>query len=478
MTTNALNDQLTQQQEKIAATFALQRAHQRTIATTTAKQRIAKLKKLMATILKYKAAIREAMYKDFKKHESETDLTEILPITSEIKHVISHLPSWMRAKKVTTPLTLLGTSSYIHYEAKGVVLIISPWNFPVNLTFCPLISAIAAGNCVMLKPSEHTPNAAAVMRQIVEELYDEKEVAIFEGDHTVATSLLKLPFDHMFFTGSPSIGKIVMRAAAEHLSSITLELGGKSPTIVDETANLEEAAGKIAWAKYLNNGQVCIAPDYVFVHESKKEELLKLIKAKTESYYTTSPLQSKSYGRMVNTRHYQRVKELIEGAQAEGAKVEMGAQFKDEEVYIAPTLLSNVKETSKVMQEEIFGPVLPVMSYQSIEEVIDFINQRAKPLALYIYSKSKKNIDHVIRNTSAGGTCINDSVIHFFNNYLPFGGVNNSGIGKSHGVFGFEAFSNARSVLKQNTRFFALKLMLPPYTPRVQKLIDLTMKWF
>ena len=478
MTTDTISDQLVAQQKKIEASFLLQKKNQRTVATTSAKQRIAKLRKLMDTILKYKSAIREAMFKDFKKNPSETDLTEILPITSEIKHAISHLRAWMRPKKVTTPLTLLGTSSYIHYEAKGVVLIISPWNFPFNLTFCPLISAIAAGNCVILKPSENTPHAAAVMRQIIEELYNENEVTIFEGDYTVAADLLKLPFNHIFFTGSPAIGKVVMRAAAEHLSSVTLELGGKSPTIVDETANLEEAAGKIAWSKYMNNGQICIAPDYLFVHESKKYELLNLIKEKTKNYYSTTPKQSDSYSRMVNQRHYQRVKSLIEEAQKKGAVVEMGAEFDDEEVYIAPTLLTALSKDSKIMTEEIFGPVLPVLTYQSLEEVIEFINQKEKPLALYIYSKSRKNIDWIINHTSAGGTCINDSAIHFFNNNLPFGGVNNSGIGKSHGIFGFEAFSNARSILKQNTRFFAMKLMMPPYTAKVQKLIDLTIKWF
>ena len=481
MTVNTIDKKQAVQQTELERIFKLQKANQKNVANTTAVERIAKLKKLHDAILKYKKEIHQAVYNDFRKHGSEVDLTEILPITTDIKHTCGELRKWMRPTKVSTPMTLLGTSSKIIYEAKGVVLIISPWNFPINLTFCPLISAIAAGNCVILKPSENTPHSSAVMKKIVNDIFDENEIALFEGDHTVASGLLQLPFNHIFFTGSPQIGKIVMRAAAEHLASVTLELGGKSPTIVDETANLNEAASKIAWAKFMNNGQICIAPDYLYVHESKKDKFIELLKKKTAQYYGESDedkKQSESYARMVNARHYKRVKGLVEDATSKGATVEMGAQFDDSQNYIAPTILTNVSMDANIMDEEIFGPVLPIHTFSSLEEPLSVINAKEKPLALYIYSNSNKNISKVMDNTSAGGTCINESILHFMNANLPFGGINNSGIGKSHGIFGFKAFSNERAVLKQHTRFSANKLMMPPYNKRVQQLIDLTIKWF
>ncbi len=481
MTTNIASKKITSQQTDFARIFNLQQGNQAKIAATTAKQRIAKLKKLQATIQAYKGKMKEALAKDFRKHPSEVDLTEVLPINTDINHTISHLRKWMRPERVSTPITLAGASSYIHYEPKGVVLIISPWNFPFNLTFCPLVSAIAAGNCVMVKPSEHTPHASAVMKEIITELYEESEIAIFEGDHTVAAGLLKLPFNHIFFTGSPQIGKIVMRAAAEHLASVTLELGGKSPAIVDESANLDEAAKKLAWAKYMNNGQICIAPDYLFVHESKMDAFLQKFKENVHKMFGDTPddmKKSDSYARIVNHRHYERIKGLIDDAVDKGANTFMGGDCDGDQDYIAPTVLTDVSQDAKIMEEEIFGPVLPVQSYKNEADVIGQINGREKPLAFYIFSKNKKNVQYFMNHSRAGGTCINDCIIHFFNGNLPFGGVNNSGIGKSHGHWGFKAFSNERAVVKQNVPFGANQLMYPPYTDRVQKLIDLTMKWF
>ena len=262
------------QMKEIQRVFDLQQKNQFNVGRTTASQRIAKLKKLHKAILAYRPKIKEALHKDYRKHPSEVDLTEIYPITSEIKHTKSHLRRWMQKHTAPTPVSMLGSSSYIKYEPKGVVLIVSPWNFPFNLTFGPLVSAIAAGNCVMIKPSEHTPHASALMKEIVSELFDENEIAILEGGVETSQSLLKLPFNHIFFTGAPSTGKLVMKAASQHLTSVTLELGGKSPTIVDETANVDTAARRIAWAKYMNNGQICIAPDYVFVHEKKKDAFI------------------------------------------------------------------------------------------------------------------------------------------------------------------------------------------------------------
>lgn len=464
--------------EQLRQIFENQKKHSRKIAQTTAHERIAKLKKLHKSILDHKQDIRDALYKDFKKHPSEVDLTEIYPVTGDIKHTISHIKRWMRPERVVTPLALMGSSSWIHYEPKGVCLIISPWNFPINLTFGPLVSAIAAGNCVMLKPSEHTPHASAIMGKILRDLFDENEIALFEGGVETSKALLDLPFNHIFFTGAPFIGKVVMAAAARHLASVTLELGGKSPTIVDQSANLKAAAKRIAWAKCLNNGQICIAPDYIFVHESKKDELVKLLDKNIKDMYGDSIGKSDSYCRIVNNKHYHRIKSYLDDAMTHDATIERGGAMNDEEDFIEPTIVSHVDAEMELMLNEIFGPVLPIITYKDLSEVIDKINEKDKPLALYIYSSTKKNINYIINNTSAGGTCINHSAIHFFNNNLPFGGVNNSGIGKAHGEFGFKAFSNARGILKQWSPMSAIENMMPPYNDLKQKMIDLSIKYF
>ncbi len=462
---------------EIQRIFDLQKKHQFEVGNTTSSQRVKKLKKLHRTILKYRPRIKEALYTDFRKHPSEVDLTEVYPVTSELKHATKHLHLWMNKQRVGTPLSLLGSSSHIRYEPKGVVLIISPWNFPFNLTFGPLVGAVAAGNAVLLKPSEHTPHISALMKEIIGEVFDEHEVALVEGGVETSTALLALPFNHIFFTGSPQIGKVVMAAAAKHLTSVTLELGGKSPTIVDKTANINKAARRIAWGKYINNGQICIAPDYVFVHENKKEAFINAVKKCLQQFYTEDASKESSYNRMVNNRHYHRVKNYIEDAVEKGANLEAGGQCDDDENFIAPTVMTDVSKNTELMTHEIFGPVLPVFSFTNIDEVIDQINAREKPLALYIYSSSRKTINHILANTRAGGGCINHCGVHFFNNNLPFGGSNNSGIGKGNGFYGFQAFSNARGILKQHVPN-ALELLMPPYNDFKQKLIDLTIRWF
>ena len=462
---------------EIERIFEIQRAHQFAVGKTTARERKEKLKRLLNAILSRKQDIRDALYADFRKHPSEVDLTEIMPITSEIKHAIRHVSKWMRPHRVKTPLSLFGSRSHIHYEPKGVVLVIAPWNFPVNLTFGPLISAVAAGNCVMLKPSEHTPHASAVAKSIIEEVFDESEVAVIEGGIETSTAALALPFNHIFFTGAPAIGKVVMAAAAKHLASVTLELGGKSPTIIDETASVDAAARRIAWAKFTNNGQICIAPDYLFVHESKKAEFLDKLTKNIESFYGIDARRSDSYARIVNHRHYQRLAGYIDDAKQKGATVAYGGRTEGSEDYIEPTILTDVDPKADVMMDEIFGPVLPVYGYESLDEPIAMINSKEKPLALYIYSKSQSNIDRIMQNTRAGGTCINHSVVHFFQNNLPFGGSNNSGIGKGHGFFGFEAFSNPRGVLKQVLPFSGIEFMMAPFNKLKQTLIDLGIKY-
>lgn len=462
----------------VKALFDRQVNHQRIVARSSAKERIQKLKKLHKAVLNNKEKIRRALHDDYRKHPSEVDLTEIYPVTGDIKHTISHLRRWMRPQHVNTPLSLMGSSSWIHYEPKGVSLIISPWNFPLNLTFGPMISAIAAGNCIMLKPSEHTPHISQVMTDMIAELFDPEEITVVQGGIEHSKALLELPFNHIFFTGAPSIGKIVMGAAAKNLTSVTLELGGKSPTIVDETANIKTAAKRIAWSKCLNNGQVCIAPDYIYVHESKKDDLIDAINANIKKMYGDSIGQSESYCRIVNNKHFNRVKSYMDEAMNHDIKIEGGGKMDGDQDFIEPTIISNVNAEMDLMLHEIFGPLLPIITYSNLDDALDKINKKEKPLALYIYSRKKKNINKIINETSAGGTCINHSAIHFFNNNLPFGGVNNSGIGKAHGKYGFEAFSNARAVLKQWSPMSAIELMAPPYTDLKQKMIDLSIKYF
>ncbi|WP_299222849.1 aldehyde dehydrogenase family protein [uncultured Psychroserpens sp.] len=458
--------------------FDLQKSNQYAIGKTTYKIRLRKLKALKFALEKeYKTEIENAIYKDFRKPKLETDLTEIYLVVKEIKYAISNLKSWLKPQHVDTPLTLLGTSSYIKSEPKGVCLIISPWNYPLTLTFGPLVSAIAAGNTAILKPSEMTPNTSTVMAKIVKNVFDESEVALIEGEVDVAKELLKLPFNHIFFTGSPTVGKIVMAAAAKHLSSVTLELGGKSPTIIHESTNIKAAIRTIVWGKFLNNGQTCIAPDYVLIQESIKDEFVKAFKSKVLDYYSANPKDSESYSRIVNEKHLKRLVSYIEDAVSNKATIELGGDHNVSSNYMAPTLISNIAEDAKLLNEEIFGPILPIKAYKTIEEAINYVNSKEKPLALYIYAKNRKVVNTIINNTRAGSTCINTNAIQYSNHYLPFGGSNNSGIGKAHGFFGFQEFSNARSVLKKHT-LGPLYLLLPPYNRLKEKIAEIAIKWF
>ncbi len=465
-------------QNKFYPLFKAQQKNQFAVGNTSAKTRIQKLNALKQAVEHtYRDQIRKALYDDFKKSPTETDLTEIYQIVGEIKLAKSQLRSWMRKQPVETPFALTGSSSWVQYEPKGVCLIISPWNFPFNLTLGPLVSAITAGNTVILKPSEMTPNSAAVMKEIVEAVFQENEVALVEGEVEVAQELLKLPFNHIFFTGSPQVGKIVMQAAARHLASVTLELGGKSPTIVDQTANLKAAARKIAWGKFINAGQICISPDYLFVQERIKDRFLEELQKQIRLMFSESPSQSDSYCRIVNTKHYERLCSYLEDAKEKGGEIISVEENNNTDNFLSPTLINEPAKDARVLQEEIFGPILPIMAYRETKEVIDYINQNEKPLALYIYSKNRKRIREIIQNTRAGTSCINNNVVHYANHNLPFGGSNNSGIGKSHGIYGFKAFSNERGILKQHTPG-AMELLFPPYTRFKEKIIQLTIKWF
>ena len=466
---------------RIKEVFQLQKGNLQNLKDRSVKDRRKKLKELKGIIFDNLEMIQDAIYADFKKPKVESDISEIYPVITELKHAISHMRDWAMQKEVDVPVTYFGSTSYVQYEPKGMCLAITPWNYPFFLAISPIIYAVASGNACILKPSEFTPNSAIMVKKLLAMVFDENEVAVVLGDHTVSTELLDMKFNHIHFTGSPMVGKIVMKAAAQHLASCTLELGGKSPVIVDETANLKEAAKKIVWGKFLNEGQICIAPDYLLVHESKKDEFIKLLKEQIEHNYGSDMASRMSNGnlcRMVNSKHFGRVKELVEDAVSNGAKVELGGDYDGSDNFIDPTLLTNVDMNSKIMEEEIFGPVLPISTFSTLQEVADIVNEKERPLALYLFSKKNKNIDFIMNNTTAGGTSINDVLLHILQPHLPFGGINNSGLGRSHGKWGFIDFSNERSVLRQHLPFSAALLMHPPYDKWTKKLIDITMKWF
>lgn len=465
--------------DKIEVLFENQRKHQYLVGKASARDRIKKISLLQKAIgVTYRDAIHKALYQDYEKNPSEVDITEIYAITSAARLTKRNLKGWMQNHKLPTPLAFLGSSSWVKHEPKGVCLIISPWNFPFNLTFAPLISAIAAGNTVIIKPSEVTPHSSALIAKIVADIFDPSEVTVVEGGVDISTALLKLPFNHIFFTGSPAVGKIVMTAAAKNLTSVTLELGGKSPTIIDKSADLNKAASRIATGKFTNNGQICIAPDYILIHKDVRDKFLNLIKDKLNKYYNKSPEESIFYNRIVTERHHKRLGDSLKEAISKGGHVVYGGEYSEKDKrFLSPTLILDVPLNSKLMEDEIFGPVLPVLSFDTLSEVVDLINGKEKPLALYIYSRSKKNINYIVNETRAGTTCINNNSVHFLQNNIPFGGSNNSGIGKSHGFYGFRSFSNERGFYKQNISGVS-DLLTPPFTSFKQTLINLSIKWF
>ena len=435
-----------------------------------------KLKKMKDWIKQNQTEIVQSVHADFRKPPEEILFTEIKPVLGEINDALVNLRKWSEPRKVDAPLFLLGTKSEVIVEPKGVVLVIAPWNFPFQLTIGPVISALAAGNCITIKPSELTPNTEALIGKMIAELFNENEVAVVSGNAAVGAALLKQPWNHIFFTGSPKVGKIVMKEAAERLTSVTLELGGRNPAIVDETANTKDAAEKLLWGKCLNAGQSCISINYLLVHESKYDKLLEDLKSAFRKQYNASGNEMKenpAFARIVNHDHFLRIKNLVDDALDGGAELLIGGEFDSTEDFISPTFLTNVSKEAKIFQEEIFGPVLPIFTYQNLEEVFEIINQIEIPLALYLFTKSAKNRDKVMENTTAGTTCINETSLQFIHPSLPFGGHNFSGIGKAHGHYGFQAFSNERAVLKQNVGVTTAKLIYPPFTGLKRKLIDI-----
>lgn len=440
------------------------------------KERLIKIKKW---IHKNQKAIQEALYKDFKKSPEEVAISEIKPVIGEINIALKKLRVWNKAEKVNSPLTLLGTKAKVVKEAKGVCLVIAPWNFPFMLAVGPIISAIAAGNTIVLKPSEMTPHTEQLLKQMLSELFNKEIVSVITGGVSETQELLKLPWNHIFFTGSPQVGKIVMGKAAKHLTSVTLELGGRNPVIVVKDTDLRSTAKKLMWGKFFNNGQSCVSPNYLLVDNQIKAELIEELKFEFVEMYGNYPQEIKdntSIARIVNNHHYKRVKQLIDNSIKDGAEVIFGNHSEAETNYISPTLLNNVTTNNSIFSEEIFGPVLPIITYKSIDEAIAIINTVDPALALYIFSNSTKTQNKIITNTSAGSTVINDTTLQFAHPNLPFGGIGSSGMGKAHGYYGFLEFTNQRSVLKQRRKWTTSKLIYPKYNS-IKKLIIKYITW-
>lgn len=449
---------------RISCVFENQRAYQYSLRQTNALQRIDLLRKLRNAIQENEEAIFTALHKDLRKSRFEASVTEVFFIYGEIDFAISNLRDWMSPKRIGKTMSNPFAKNRIHYEPKGVCLIIAPWNYPFQLVMSPLVSAIAAGNCVMVKPSELSPATSKIITNIILNTFDEEHIACIEGNADVSQQLLELPFDHIFFTGSTEIGKVVMTAAAKNLTSVTLELGGKSPTVIDKEVDLVKAAQKIAWGKLVNAGQTCIAPDYVLVHQDRLDEFIDLYKKFAQEMYFKSKdkINTEVYGKIISKKHFDRLSDLITEAVDKGAKLNWGGKADDKSQTIYPTIITQIPKGTALMEQEIFGPILPIIPYKDLPEAIDFINQKQKPLALYIFSKSDKNVKKIIKSTSAGGTCINDVLVHIANPKLPFGGVNHSGMGSSNGFFGFKNFSHERTVVKQRGLDFN-SMIYPPY---------------
>ncbi|HEY1012183.1 MAG TPA: aldehyde dehydrogenase family protein [Herpetosiphonaceae bacterium] len=457
---------------EIKRVFAEQQANRWAIAASSASERIARLERLRLAIIANRDEISAAIHADFRKHRAEVELTEIHQVLEEVNHIIEHLPRWMEPSKVGTPLLLAGTRSEVRYEPKGLVLILSPWNYPFGLLMAPLAAAIAAGNCVILRPSEKVPHIAACMERLLSAVFPANEVALFTGDIDVADALLELPFDHIFFTGSTAVGKKVMAKAAQHLAGVTLELGGKSPVIVDRDANLAQAAQRVCWGKMVNAGQTCVAPDHVWVHQSQVQPFVEQARKAVMGFYGKTERDRAAcadFPRVIDQAGADRLRRLIEDSVAQGARLELGGAVDIEQRYVAPTILSQVTPDQPVMAEEIFGPVLPILAYDDLDEAISYVRGRGKPLAMYVFSNNEPTRERLLRETSAGNTVINNVFINMINPYLPFGGVGESGCGNYHGFYGFRTLSHERSLLVQGSASLAA-LFQPPYDQQHKRL--------
>jgi aldehyde dehydrogenase (NAD+) len=429
-----------------------------------------KLTQLLNTIITQEDTIIEALYKDFKKPAFEAVLTETHYVLSELKDTIKNIHKWAKPKRVLPSITNFPSTDFIYKEPYGKVLIIAPWNYPFQLAFCPLIAAVAAGNQVTVKPSELTPNTSKIIAKIIKDTFDENHVKTVEGGIETSEQLLKQRWDYIFFTGSVAVGKIVAKAAAENLTPVTLELGGKNPCIVDETANLKLAAKRIVWGKFINAGQTCIAPDYILVSEKVKSQFVDYLKAEITNAYGENPELSPDFARIVNEKNWNRLVKMLDNE-----NIICGGKTNTKDCYIAPTLLDNSKLDSLVMQDEIFGPILPLLSFQEVSEIKTIINRYEKPLSLYVFSENKLFIKQIIQEYSFGGGCVNDTVVHFSNNRLPFGGVGHSGIGSYHGKLSFDVFSHHKSIVKKSN-WLDLPMRYAPYKGKLNDIRKI-LKW-
>ena len=464
----------------IKARFEKLQSSRLKLRNSSTAERIGKLKAIWAGVVERKDDIFAAGHKERGTHDLDI-AAELVMIKGEIDFAIKNIAKWMKPEKIKNSLNTMGKRCEIRRQSKGVILNLSAYNAPTAECLVPAIPAIAAGNAVAIKPSEHAPYSAQIVQEIINKAIPSDEAEVFQGGVEVSQELLGLPFDHIYYTGGMSVGKIVMKAAADHFASITLEMGGKSPVIIDESANLENAAKKLAWGRVMNAGQVCIAPEYVIIHESRKDEFLSLIEEKINALYNSdgAGLDKSAYvPRIINERHTARIKALVDDATGKGATVVCGGGADLEDRYIEPTVLTNMSEDMAIMQEEVFGPVLSVLSYRDREEVLDIISRRPSPLALYVYSTNDEAIEYFLTNTSSGSAVVNSNCIQSGTNpRLPFGGVGSSGMGRIGGFEGFRSMSNERSVVHQPLdRFRDLLIMLPPYSDRYNGLIMKALK--
>ncbi len=452
---------------EIQKILTAQKAFFRTGATLDMKRRQEALARLKKGILKYQEEIHKALKKDLGKSNFESYMCETGMVLSEITYMQRHLSSFARERRVHTPLAQFHSRSYQKPSPYGQVLVMSPWNYPFLLTLDPLVDALAAGNTVILKPSAYSPHTSEVINRLIGECFPEEYVAVVTGGRAENTCLLSRKFDLIFFTGSQSVGREVMGRAAKHLTPVILELGGKSPCIVEKSANLSLAARRIVFGKFLNCGQTCVAPDYIYCDKSVKEELVQELKSQIRRQYGESPLENPDYGKIINQKHFDRLKSLIEDS-----KVVKGGESCRETLRIEPTVLDNITWEDKVMQEEIFGPVLPILAYDTLEEALEQINSRPHPLALYLFTKSKKAVERVTSCCRFGGGCINDTIIHLATSEMGFGGFGESGMGAYHGKAGFDAFSHNKSIVDKKT-WLDLPMRYQPYQAFYEKIIRL-----
>ncbi|MEO9633595.1 MAG: aldehyde dehydrogenase family protein [Parasphingorhabdus sp.] len=460
---------------EIADKFAKLQSSRQRLRNSSAKERADKLNAIWAGVVERKDDIFVAGNKERGTHDLDI-AAELVMIKGEIDFAVKNIAKWMKPEKIKNSLNTMGKRCEIRRQSKGVVLNLSAYNAPTAECLVPAIPAIAAGNAVAIKPSEHAPHSAQIVQEIINKALPSDEAEVFQGGVEVSQELLNLPFNHIYYTGGMAVGKIVMKAAADHFSSITLEMGGKSPVIVDETASLENAATKLAWGRVMNAGQVCIAPEYVIIHESKKDEFLSLIEEKINALYNSDGAgldKSQYVPRIINERHASRIKALVDDATKKGATVVCGGGSDIADRYIEPTVLTDMSEDMEIMNEEVFGPVLSVLTYSSREEVLDIISRRPSPLALYVYSTNDEAVDYFLTNTSSGSAVVNSNCIQSGTNpRLPFGGVGSSGMGRIGGFEGFKSMSNERSVVHQPLdRFRDILIMLPPYSERYNNLI-------